>query len=79
MSLTPHCDEHYEFIKDLMRQKYDEALRQKMYDFYESQGITVWLPGRMHEYTLEYIAEFESGYYKIFLSGSAPYFWRIKH
>lgn len=77
--MTPHSDEHYAFIKDLMYEKYDETLRRKMYDFYKSNDMNVWLPGQLNGTTLQYIVEFESGYHMVYLSGSAPYFWRIKN
>lgn len=71
-ALTPNCEEHYAFMESLLYEVYNVDLRQRMYDFYGSHGMRVWLPPFLEQRRLKYIVEFDSGYHMITLSNSPP-------
>lgn len=72
--MTPHSDEHYEFIKDLRFELYNEEMRWKMHLFYKAHGMNSLYPLTAENGELTYIVEFDNGYYMITIGKTAPIF-----
>lgn len=72
--ITPHSDEHYDFIKDLRFELYNEEMRWKMHLFYKAHGMKSLFPLTAENDELNYMVEFDNGYYMITIGKTAPVF-----
>jgi len=77
--LNPYAEEHYEFLDSLLYEPYDAGTRNDIYNFYESYGVSVWLPRylRPADNRLQYIVEFDDGLYRIYITDKIE-IWKVK-
>ena len=76
--ITPYEEEHYEFLKSILYEIYNEETRNRLYDFYAQYGLRVWLPRDLTDNnSLEYIVEYAINWYTIKFKNGEFQIWRI--
>ena len=76
MILTPHSDEHLAFLQSLLYELYDEHTRRRINEWYRSHNLDVFL--NIHfDSRLEFIVDFDEGYYKIHIARGSIDLWPL--
>lgn len=76
--ISPYEEEHFDFLRSMLFEPYNEETRNRLYDFYGQYRCRVWLPRDLTDNnSLEYIVEYAVDWYTIKFKNGEYRIWRV--